>query len=393
MFADKYLKKNNKQPLINKLPNNNLQVVVVIPCLREPNIIKTLEVLNNCSVENFQIEVIVLINHSEIADDDTRNQNIQTKLEIDKWIINNTNKCISFFVIGPVVFKKKWAGVGLARKKGMDEALHRFNLLKKETGIIVSLDADTLVEPNYFIEITNHFKNNPKHIAATVAFRHQKEKLSVKQKEGIDLYELYLLYYKKALAFSGYPYAMFTIGSAFAVTALAYVKRGGMNRRQAGEDFYFLQNLVQIGTVGEITQTCVYPSARVSDRVPFGTGPILQRWMDGKEDLTIAYNINAFIDLKQLFDRIGELYKINEKEFSEFVSSLADPIAEFILQNNFWNELLQLNKNCSDLRIFRNRFFQIFNAFKILKFLNFSHNKYYHKADLERQFHKLNQII
>ena len=66
---------------------------------------------------------------------------------------------------------------------------------------------------------------------------------------------------------------MFTIGSAFAVTANAYIKRGGMTRSQAGEDFYFLQTLAQIGTVGEITTTKVYPSARLSDRIPFGTGP------------------------------------------------------------------------------------------------------------------------
>ena len=52
------------------------------------------------------------------------------------------------------------------------------------------------------------------------------------------------------MKFAGYPWAMYTVGSAFAVTAEAYVKRGGMNRRQAGEDFYFLQNLAHIGTVG-----------------------------------------------------------------------------------------------------------------------------------------------
>ncbi len=34
------------------------------------------------------------------------------------------------------------------------------------------------------------------------------------------------------------------VGSALAVKALQYVKAGGMNRKQAGEDFYFVQKLV-----------------------------------------------------------------------------------------------------------------------------------------------------
>ena len=103
----------------------------------------------------------------------------------------------------------------------------------------VSLDADTLVAKNYFREIEKHFRNHPKQVGATLAFEHQKQDLKQRHYEGIELYELYLGYYKQALQYSGYPYSLFTIGSAFAVTAEAYVKRGGMNRRQAGEDFYF----------------------------------------------------------------------------------------------------------------------------------------------------------
>jgi len=203
------------------------------------------------------------------------------------------------------------------------------------------------------------------------------------------LYEKYLEYYKQALDFTTYPHSMFTIGSAFGVKAFAYVKRGGMNRRQAGEDFYFLQNLVQIGTVGEITTTKVYPSARLSDRVPFGTGPILNKWMKGEEDLRQTYNFEAFADLKYLFEKKDLFYKIDELSFRELLKKLPETIAAFIRFDNFWNELSDLNKNCSSLQTFQNRFFQKFNAFKILKYLNFAHDNYYAKADLEEQILKL----
>uniref|UniRef100_UPI0032171984 glycosyltransferase n=1 Tax=uncultured Draconibacterium sp. TaxID=1573823 RepID=UPI0032171984 len=393
MFANKYLYKNNNESLINESPKERTGIIVMIPCFREPDILKTLESINACYLPDSNVEVIVLINHSEQADDTIKNFNQRTKAELDNWITQNTCDRICFYAVGPVDLKKKWAGAGLARKKGMDEAVRRLNLLEKPDGIIVSLDADTLVDKNYLIEIEKHFQINKKDVGATLAFEHQKNELDERQLEGIVLYEKYLDYYKRSLDFAGYPYSMFTIGSAFAVKALAYVKRGGMNRRQAGEDFYFLQNLVQIGTVGEISTTKVYPSARLSDRVPFGTGPILHKWMKGEEDLTQSYNFRAFLDLKKFFDTIDQLYKITETQFHQNLEQLPISVSDFIRKDKFWDELNDLNKNCSTLQAFQNRFFQKFNAFKVLKYLNFAHEIYFSKADLPEQTELLNQEI
>ena len=315
MFADNYLLKNNRIPLIKSAPDANCGIIVVIPCFREPDVTETLISLNNCNPAYSKIEVIILINQSEAASEEIVVSNQRTKIELDSWISKNKNEYITFFAVGPVKLAKKWAGAGLARKTGMDEAVLRFNSIEKKDGIIVSLDADTLVEYNYLAEIESHFKSNPKNVAATILFEHQNLGLDQKHLEGIKYYENYLKYYKEAIEFTGYPYSMFTIGSAFAVTAEAYIKRGGMNRRKAGEDFYFLQNLAQLGPIGEITTTKVYPSARLSDRVPFGTGPILQKWMTGEEDLTKTYNFQAFADLKEFFDLKEELFQTGESDF------------------------------------------------------------------------------
>lgn len=389
MFANKYLQKQDREVLIELAPDKEIGISIVIPCFREPDILKTLKSLTNCNLPSYKVEVIVLINHSEVAADEIKEFNSKTQTEVENWILTNKNQKLNIFVVGPIELPKKWAGAGVARKSGMDEAIRRFNLLKKPDGIIVSLDADTLVSENYLVEIENHFKNNPKHIGATISFHHQTEGLEQKQLEGIQLYEQYLGYYRSALQFTGYPYSMFTVGSAFAVTANAYVKRGGMNRRQAGEDFYFLQNLIQIGKVGEITSAKVYPSARLSDRVPFGTGPILQKWMNGEEDLTQTYDLRAFIDLKQFFNAKEKFFKIEEPEFYRIISVLPKSINRFIIQDNFWNELNDLNNNCSSLKSFQNRFFQKFNAFKILKYLNFVHGHFYQKANLKEQITQL----
>jgi len=389
MFADNYLEKQHRIPLVKQPPPKNLGMIVIIPCFREPDILLTLDSLKNCIQPKLRIEVLILINHSEISSQEDKKYNQKTREEIDKWISRNNTEMIDFYVSGPVILRKKWAGAGLARKTGMDEAVRRFNLLKKPEGLIVSLDADTTVEKNYLTEIEKHFKQHQKQIGATLAFEHQKTGLSVKHLEGIELYEKYLAYYKQALEFTGYPYSMFTLGSAFAVTAQAYAKRGGMNRRQAGEDFYFLQGLAQLGEVGEITGTKVYPSARLSDRVPFGTGPILQKWMNGEEDFTKTYNFQAFQDLKCFFDAKENLFKMNEEDYYQFIRTLPKTMFGFLQTNRFWDELNDLNKNCSSLRSFQKRFFQKFNAFKILKFLNFVHEGFYKKADLQEQIEKM----
>ena len=392
MFADKYLQKNNRIQLIQTPPAENCGIIVVIPCFHEPDILLTLESLNQCKLPKQKVEVIVLINHSEVASNELKKYNLDTKKEIEKWILNNINQGITFYVQGPVELQKKWAGVGLARKSGMDEALLRFNVLKKPGGIIVSLDSDTLVAKNYLVEIENHFIKNPNNIGATISFRHQTAGLNEKQLQGILLYEKYLLYYKNALSFVGYPNPLFTVGSAFAVTASGYFKRGGMTRRQAGEDFYFLQTLAQIGTIGEILNTSVYPSARLSDRIPFGTGPTLVKWMNGEADLTKTYNIQAFIDLKMFFDLVEKLFLADESSYLKMISTLPESIGEFLIQDSFWIEIEDLNKNCSSYKSFQMRFFHKFNAFKILKFINFAHEIFYEKADLETQFQTLNEI-
>ncbi|HKJ77964.1 MAG TPA: glycosyltransferase [Prolixibacteraceae bacterium] len=385
MFANRYFKKSKKLPLIHEPPGSSFGICVVIPCFREPDILKTLESLKACQLPVQNTEIIVVVNHSEIEGEKVKQFNLKTKSELAIWVADNSTEKLKFFIVGPLELQKKWAGAGLARKSGMDEAVYRFNQVGNPNGIIVSLDADTLVQPNYLVAIEKHFKHNPKNVGATILFRHQTDGLDKKHLEGIILYEKYQVYYKEAMGFTGYPYPMFTVGSAFAVKADAYIKRGGMNRSQAGEDFYFLQNLAQFGTVGEINETTVFPSARLSDRVPFGTGPVMQKWMRGEGQLSETYNFKAFKELKLFFDRKEEFYEISESEYREQLKQLPDSVHHFLKTNNFWKELQDLNQNCSNIETFKKRFFQKFNAFKILKYLNFAHAHFFDKADLDEQ--------
>jgi len=384
MFADRYIAKNIVYPeFIKQKPDNKLGMIVVIPCYREPEIIKTLQSLANCKRPLCQTEIIVVINQSEKDGPAINKYNKTTQCEIEKWKTENKNLQMPVFPIFPEPFPAKYAGAGMARKTGMDEAVRRFHSIDKKNGLIISLDADTTVDENYFTEIEKFFLGNPGYIGSTIRFRHRTDgTMSKKQIEGINLYERYLRYYKNALVYTGYPFAMFTVGSAFCCTAGAYVKQGGMNRKQAGEDFYFLHKLSQLGSIGEINTTCVYPSARLSDRVPFGTGPVLQRWISGRKNLNITYNFQSFNDLKSLFDKKDTLFKIGEINYKNFISQLPVSLQHFLIAENFSSELQVINENTSNLINFRKRFFQTFNAFKILKYINFSHQECYVKQNI-----------
>lgn len=394
MFAAHYFERYGQyHPLIKEPVSADTHIFVMIPCIREPAILQTLGSLLRCDVPTCTTEVFVIINEPEICDESLSSYNLRTYHDVQDWISKDNSRKIRFYTTPPIKLQQKWAGVGMARKRGMDEGLWRFSQLDHKNGIIVSLDADTLVDRNYLTAIESHFRSHSTHVGATIAFSHQLEGLDEKERMGILLYEKYLKYYKNALTFAGYPNALFTIGSAFAVTAEAYLKRGGMTRRKAGEDFYFLQTLTQVGKVGEINQTEVHPSARVSDRVPFGTGPAMKHWMDNTADLRYTYNLQAFLDLKVFFSTHKNLYKISPDEYTALLKTLPPPITAFLESDGFYPRIESLSANCSSLEIFTERFFHLFNAFKVLKFINFSHGKFYEKRLLGEVNEELQTMI
>jgi len=325
--------------------------------------------------------VIVVVNESEKSSQAIKDFNQANYLNLLDWKKENDRPNLILHPIYARSVNAKHAGAGMARKIGMDEAIRRFNALNRPEGVIVSLDADCLVSLNYLQEIESAFTANKSFFAATLNFKHRIDEMTdPKQKIGIQLYEDYLHYYKKALDFAGFPNSIYTIGSAFAVRAEAYVKQGGMNRRQAGEDFYFLNKLTKLGKIIEITDAYVYPSARVSDRVPFGTGAAMTKWMNEEDDLTVTYNFAAFLDLKVLFDQVDSLFRRSDD--AGFLASLPVSVQEYLQTLEFSSKLHEINQNSSSLASFRKRFFQFFDGFLILRFLNLAHQKYYPQQNL-----------
>ena len=362
--------------------SKNTEQMIVIPCYNEPDVAKTLNSLFACETGDFCTEIILLINSFQISSSEIKDFNRKTFAEAEEFAFLNNNTHIKLIPLLVEDLEGHQTGAGQPRKIGMDEALRRFLSIEKETGVIVSLDADCMVEKNYLNEIYKTFRKDKKLLSATLAFRHPIEHLEENDpiRKSIELYEIYLHYYRAALAYTGYPYAYHTIGSAFAVRIVPYAQVGGMGKQQAGEDFYFLQKIFPLGKTIEIKTTTVYPAARLSDRVPFGTGPALAKMISGKELIKLTYTFESFRILKTLFDSIDRLFK--SSDIKKTLETFSPILTEFLLNDDFISEMEIINRTTSTFPAFRKRFFHYFNAFKILKYLNFAHPKYFELKDV-----------
>lgn len=172
-------------------------------------------------------------------------------------------------------------GVGAARKLGMDAFVASLNAESIDDALICSLDADTRVSESYFSTLEADFAAHPEAGFVTANFRHETGATPELEK-AIRSYETYLRDYASGLRHARSPYAFTSIGSAFAVRCGTYVRSGGMKVRKAGEDFYFLQQCAKCGGFFEEEEILVFPSARLSGRNPFGTGPALEGILAGK---------------------------------------------------------------------------------------------------------------
>jgi len=360
-----------REQIINDKPNTDLGIVVVIPCCKETDLLRSLKSLHDCNQPNCSVEVIVVINASENAEKSVVNQNEKTLIEAVYWRKENRNDYLNFFFIEENNLPKKHAGVGLARKIGMDEAVRRLEEIKNHNGIIACFDADAICETNYLVELEKHFKDNPKSPACSIHFEHPivGNEFSEAIYNGIMQYELHLRYYKNGLAYAELPYAYHTIGSSMAVRSNVYQKQNGMNKRKAGEDFYFLQKLIPLGNFTELKTTKIIPSPRVSDRVPFGTGKAIQNWLDEEKQELLSYNPKSFTDLKEFVIAVPQLYN-DENSIPETVQSFLDTI-------DFKENLINIKKNSKSENHFTEVFFKWFNAFKVLKYMHFARDNYY----------------
>src|SRR5664280_444902 len=385
-FASVYLEERTLFPQKIKEPvDRETGIIVVVPAYNEPGISYLLDSLAECTEPECKAEVIIVINSPDDANHDILENNIKTIEKIEIWKKAHKScffRLFAFIIEHPSV--RGW-GVGLARKTGMDEAIYRFNQIDNPDGVILNLDADCTVEQNYFLAICNELQKKSGKTACSIYFEHPLSGICYPESifDHIALYELHLRYYFQGLAYSGFPYVFHTVGSAIAVKALPYIKAGGMNRRQAGEDFYFVQKLVPSGGYFNLNSTTVYPSPRISARVPFGTGASMGKLSSDKSSTLLTYNMLAFKELRTFFESVELYFKSDQSDLIMLFGLIPPGLRLFLDENEWIIKIMEVKNNTTGFASFRKRFFDWFNMFRIVKYMNFVHSDFFAKQPVD----------
>ena len=281
-------------------------------------------------------------------------------------------------------------GVGYARKLAMDYAL------VNGAEVIACMDADTSVSENYASSLYE-FRNiiaekKTKRIFGLFEFEHKKEGSALQQQAAAS-YENYMKKHSEKLKECGTPYWPVALGPTLACSSAGYVAAGGMNLRLAGEDFYFLQSLIKleisagflrklpdggihadrnagVNVAGNVKvfnrysyfyeplyfKACVYPSARFSDRVLFGTGKKLEELCASASDGTEA-ECPVFSD--ECYEAI--------KEFIEKKNPRQEKLAGFLSKEKFFSKWDLIVKNNKKDILLERAFHIWFDGLKIIR--------------------------
>jgi hypothetical protein len=361
------------------MPDKSAGIIIIIPCYLEDRVEETINSIYACDRPDCKTEMIVVVNSSEKDSKETMEFNRQTYKLLDNLsskYIDNKIQLISVIIEN---VKSKDAGVGNARKIGMEIAVSRFREAGNQKGIIVSLDADCLVHKDYLTEIKQSFDSNPKQGLAIFQFKHDldSEKYSQEIIHAAMLYEIYLRYFRICLQNTGFPYAYHTIGSCFAVSPETYRRAGGMPKKQGGEDFYFIHKCAPITKTGIIKKPLVFPSPRISDRVPFGTGPAVKRIIS--QDKYQVYSFRSFLIIKEFYTSFPAIYYNTDAA----ISKIPKEIINYIGLEDLVKKINECKTNTAGEQAFIKRMFRNFDAFFVIKFLNELHkNEIYKTQDI-----------
>ena len=350
--------------------SSDLRRAVVIPARGEGDIGAVLGSLSACERPAGTTEVIVLVNASADDSPSVRQANAATVRSVAQWEARN-QQGMRFLSLSQNRIPPRYAGVGTARKLGLDEAAFRLVGAGAPDGVLACLDADCTVAPNYLVALERHFAVADPALAS-VYFEHP-----LPAEEGaraaIVRYELHLRTYVNGLRSARATLASHTVGSCLVTTAREYLALGGMNRRQAGEDFYFVNKHAQRHPVSDVGDTCVYPSARISDRVPFGTGRAMGQASGGEVQLT--YDPRCYETLRAVMDALEAVGLLPAQR-----EARVGVAATYLDEVDWRAQVAQCERDTRSPQAYRKRVRTWFDGFKAMKLIHWLTAQHFPRA-------------
>ena len=199
MSFEKYIAKNKDGRALENPPRRKCLNAVVIPAYAEmESLPRTLESLSrNPQALLDDSAVVLVVNNPPAASADPAG--LEENSRMLESLRNSQFPCqdrlnlhwIDASGDGRGINPKE--GVGAARKLGMDMALEHLDF-DRGSPLMISLDADTIVEGNYLESINAFFKDHPKTAGASISFAHQPG-ATPEEDAAITRYELFMRYY------------------------------------------------------------------------------------------------------------------------------------------------------------------------------------------------------
>jgi len=143
-----------------------------------------------------------------------------------------------------------------------------------------------------------------------------------------------------------------------------------MNHRGAGEDFYFLQQLAKTGGVSQVEGTVVYPSARTSHRVPFGTGRSMTDLLSRKNGVVLFYRVECFRILGDWLRLVEQSLGEEAELLQQKAGKISAPLADFLEGNKFVDLWEKLRRNFRTPQNLSKGFHEWFDGLKTMKLIH-----------------------
>ncbi len=372
-YLDKYGLNNWSLELLSDKKFSN---IVVIPAIQESEKIKPLlaSLLENDKKYLNRSLFVFVINNLKSSNNEIKTDNRKSLEYLRDIIFEKSDYGINIGLVDAsssgLELPEKDGGVGLARKIGMDLALTQFDYSNSDINILICLDADCTVSNNYLASIIQSFNQSNIH-AAYVEYEH----ILLKNKQNqlaIICYEIFLRYYVLGLHYADSPFAFPTIGSTMICDYESYIKIGGMNKKKAAEDFYFMEKLAKITEIKKISDARVYPSSRGSWRVPFGTGQRVNRFSAGTHNEYLLYDPKSFYILKSWLKIYNSKEILDAGLYLKSAEAIHKSLYDYLVQNSFedsWNKILKNSKSDEQNQKQKQIWFDGFRTLKLIHYL------------------------
>ncbi len=294
-------------------------IYIALPVMNEMERLPLLmQSVINQSFRNFRL--IVCVNQPESWWDDPQHQDVCNENQLTiAYLRSLEDKRIE--ILDRSSKGRGWPpkghGIGFARKFIMDY----ITSIANGGDIIISMDADTVFKKDYFSSVDENLRLNPAASAIAIPYYHSLT-FSPELDRAMLRYEIYMRAFAVNMWRIRSPYCFTALGSAIAFPVWAYKAAGGMTPKMSGEDFYFLQKIVKTGRLLHWNGEIVYPAARLSDRVYFGTGPALIKGIAGDWSSYPVYDSKLFALVAETVKSFGSLYK----------NEIPTPLDEFLIR-------------------------------------------------------------